>query len=576
MAEGGLRLFHSLRGYRLAALPHDAVAGMMLLAIALPGQLATARLAGMPPESGLLAFVAGAIGFAAFGWHRFASVAADSTIAPIFAGSIAALAGTDPARYAALAALLALLVGAVLAIIGAARAGWIADLLSIPVTVGFLAGIAVQILAGQLPGMLGVPVGPGHVVVRLAALVRHLPEANPVTAVIGVGVLGATLATQIPWRSEAGSRIPGALVGLAAAGLAVWAFGLERRGVAVLGPLTAPVPRIALGGVRLDDVVALLPVALTVAFVCMMQTAAVTRSFPAPGESEEVSRDFGGVGAGNIVAGLLGAFAVDASPPSTAVVAAAGGRTQMVALVAAVAIVLLATLVGRAFAYVPVAALSAVLVFIAFRIFRLKEMIAIARGGGPEIFLVAASAGLVIALPIEMGVSFSVVLSLLHSIYAVARPDCVELERIPGTTIWWAPGEVEHGEVEHGEIGHGEQEPGILVFAPAAPINFTNVHYIRARLEAAIAAKRAPARLVVIDASGVDTIDYTGAAILRAAIGALRERGIDVALARLGAERAQRSAAVTGLLDTIGQARIFHSAEEAVRALRPRRSAERG
>ncbi|HUC18737.1 MAG TPA: SulP family inorganic anion transporter [Acetobacteraceae bacterium] len=557
-------LFRSLRGYRLGFLPHDAVAGVMLLAIALPGQLATARLAGMPPESGLLAFVAGSIGFAAFGWHRFASVAADSTIAPIFAGTLVVLAGADPARAAALAALLALLVGVILAIVGAARAGWIADLLSIPVTVGFLAGIAVQIVIGQIPGMLGITAGEGHIAVRFAALIRHLPEANPTTTALGLVVLGATLLGQRRWGSRggsrAGTRIPGALLGLVVAGLAVWLLRLKHRGVVVLGPLTPPVPQITLGRVGLGDVVELLPVALTVAFVCMMQTAAVTRSFPAPGEpEEEVSRDFGGVGAGNILAALLGAFAVDASPPSTAVVAQAGGRSQVAALIAAALILAIVVAAGRAFAYVPVAALSAVLVVIACRIFRLKEMIAIARSGGPEIFLVAASAFLVVALPIEMGVGLSIVLSLLHSITIIARPACTELARIPGTTIWWAMGGIEKG----------EHEPGVLVFAPAAPINFTNANYIHHQLQAAIAAKEPPVRLVVIDASGVDSIDYTGATLLRTAIGALRERGIEVALARLSAERARHSAAMTGLLTAIGPAFTFYSAEEAVRTLKP-------
>ena len=63
-------------------LPRDIVAGIMLAAIAIPGQLATARLAGMPPETGLYAFAAGSLVFAAFGANRFMSVAADSTIAP--------------------------------------------------------------------------------------------------------------------------------------------------------------------------------------------------------------------------------------------------------------------------------------------------------------------------------------------------------------------------------------------------------------------------------------------------------------------------------------------------------------
>ena len=74
-------LFASLRGYRMGWLPGDLVAGLMLAAIAIPGQLATARLAGMPPETGLYAFAAGSLAFAAFGANRFMSVQADSTIA---------------------------------------------------------------------------------------------------------------------------------------------------------------------------------------------------------------------------------------------------------------------------------------------------------------------------------------------------------------------------------------------------------------------------------------------------------------------------------------------------------------
>src|SRR5712691_10526378 len=96
-------IFASLRGYRTAWLPRDLVAGIMLAAIAIPGQLATARLAGMPPETGLYAFAAGALAFAAFGANRFISVAADSTIAPIFAGALASMAVAGPMPYAQLA-----------------------------------------------------------------------------------------------------------------------------------------------------------------------------------------------------------------------------------------------------------------------------------------------------------------------------------------------------------------------------------------------------------------------------------------------------------------------------------------
>ena len=90
-------MFASLRGMRADWLPHDLIAGLLLTTIAVPEQLATARLAGLPPETGLIAFVAGSLAFAIFGANRFLSVGANSTIAPIFAGGLAALAATGTA-----------------------------------------------------------------------------------------------------------------------------------------------------------------------------------------------------------------------------------------------------------------------------------------------------------------------------------------------------------------------------------------------------------------------------------------------------------------------------------------------
>src|SRR5215831_6234273 len=181
--------FASLRDYKLDWLPRDLVAGLMLAAIAIPGQLATARLAGMPPEAGLYAFVAGSIAFAAFGANRFMSVAADSTIAPIFAGGLATLAAAGTQHYAELVTLLALMVGGILLVVGLLRAGWLATLLSIPVTTGFLAGIAIHIMVGELPTLLGISEERGHMLLRLLHILGRLGEANPYTLALGAGVL---------------------------------------------------------------------------------------------------------------------------------------------------------------------------------------------------------------------------------------------------------------------------------------------------------------------------------------------------------------------------------------------------
>jgi SulP family sulfate permease len=184
-------------------------------------------------------------------------------------------------------------------------------------------------------------------------------------------------------------------------------------------------------------------------------------------------------------------------------------------------------------------------------------MARILRDGGPEILLVAASAGLVIALPIETGILCSIVLSLLQGFYSVARPLCSEMARVPGTTVWWP--------LTHDETG--EQEPDVLVFAPAAPLNFTNAVFVCRRLQEAAAQAPARVRLIVIEASGMIDIDYTGSRILQQTIAALRAQSIAVALARLSAERAQLQAERTGLLKAVGAARVFKSVEDAVRAM---------
>jgi MFS superfamily sulfate permease-like transporter len=189
------------------------------------------------------------------------------------------------------------------------------------------------------------------------------------------------------------------------------------------------------------------------------------------------------------------------------------------------------------------------------RIFRVAIMRQIYRKGEREILIVAGSAALVVLLPIETGVTMSIVLSLLHSIYIIARPDCAELARVPGTTVWWA--------LAKGEAG--EHEPGVLVFAPSAPIYFINATYVRATLMDAIAAKAAPIRLVVIEAHGVNDVDYTGSQMLQQVVAELQGRGIAIAIARLSSDRAQQAAKQTGLIDALGADHIFRSVEEAIR-----------
>ena len=166
----------SLRGYRRAWLSADALAALALVAIAVPSQLATSRLAGMPPVTGLYAFVAGTVMFALLGSNPQMSVGADSTIAPLFAVGVAHLALTGSPRYVDLVGLVAVLVGVLVALVGILRLGWVAELLSDPIITGFLAGVAIIIIVSQLSDLLGLPPTSGSTVHRISEVISHLPR----------------------------------------------------------------------------------------------------------------------------------------------------------------------------------------------------------------------------------------------------------------------------------------------------------------------------------------------------------------------------------------------------------------
>ena len=169
-------LLSSLQGYRSSWLVGDLVAGLTLLAIAVPEQLATARLAGMPPITGFYAFAAGSVMFALLGSNPQMSVGADSTIAPLFAVGVATVVSTVSPDYVALVGILAVLVGVIVALVGLLRLGWIAEFLSTPIITGFLGGVAVIIVVYQLPDLLGLSAGNGGTLhrIRLAASELHL------------------------------------------------------------------------------------------------------------------------------------------------------------------------------------------------------------------------------------------------------------------------------------------------------------------------------------------------------------------------------------------------------------------
>ncbi len=509
----------SLRGYQRAWVSADVVAGLTLLAIALPEQLATSRLAGMPPVTGFYAFIAGTVLFALLGSNPQMSVGADSTIAPLFAAGVVGLAALGSPHYIELVGILAVMVGLMVMLVGILRLGWIAEFLSTPIVTGFLSGVAVIIVIHQLPDFLGLPATGGSNEHRFGYVLTHLNEINGGALAIGLGVLAVMI---VSFRID--RRIPGALIALVLSIAAVNAFDLQAHGVPVLGTVKSGAPHFGLTGLSWTTLGDLAPLAAVVALVVVTQTAATTRAFAEQGGYDiDAGRDFLAVGAGSILSGLVGSFPVDASPPRTGAVVTAGGRTQAGALGAAAAVLLLLPVAG-VLKDLPLSMLAAVLMFVAYRLFKWRDLVTVARFDSFEFALAAITLLVVVLIGVEQGIAAAVVLALLDRIRLTARPQLHVMGRVAGTTSWTPLS----ADVDAAPM------PGVLVVLFATPLWYANAVHFREEVETALAHGGSGTHVLVLDTIGMSDLDFTGTRALTQIVDRCERDHIDFALARVG------------------------------------------
>ncbi len=290
----------------------------------------------------------------------------------------------------------------------------------------------------------------------------------------------------------------------------------------------------------------------------MVQTAATTRSFPSdPDQPADVDRDFVGAGAGSMLAALFGAFPVNASPPRTGIVSETGGRSQLAGLAAAAIVLALLAFGAALLRHVPEAALGGVLLFVALRIIRFRQIVGIYRASFGEFMLIVATAAAIIVLPIEQGVGLGITLSLLHGIWSITQTRLVQFDHVPGTTIWWPAS----------PTISGERMPNVAVVGFQAPLSFLNAATFRSDVQHVLQTVSPPPKLLVLEAGGIPEIDFTAAQTLRDLFKACAAAGVTVAVARLESLRAQDAFERFAIYDVLPRERIFHSVDQAVRAL---------
>jgi SulP family sulfate permease len=316
------------------------LAGVTLLAIAIPEQLATSQLAGVPAFVAMIAFITATLVFVFVGSNPIVSVGADSTIAPLFAVVLVRFAPVSTTLYMELVAATAVITGLAVLGVGLLKLGWIADFLSVPIVTGFLCGIGVIIIVHQLPSALGVASGGTSIIQRVHTVISELGHVSGWSVAIALGTLVVLVVGE-----KLNARIPWALGAIAVGIILAVALHLQQHGVTELGAVHVGPPTWHLHWLTSGQWGVVLTTSVTLVIVILSQTAATSRTAADElGVEANLSQDFVGVGLANVAAGLVGAFPVDASPARTTVSRLAGGSTKLVGLTAAVIAIALSPL----------------------------------------------------------------------------------------------------------------------------------------------------------------------------------------------------------------------------------------
>jgi high affinity sulfate transporter 1 len=509
-----------LGSYSPGWLRDDLVAGITLSALLVPVGMGYAEAAGLPAIAGLYATIGPLLAYFLVGPSRILVLGPDSALLPLVAATVVPLAAGDPARAVALGAALAAMVGILCLAAALARLGFLTDLLSRPVRVGYMNGIALTILVGQLPKLLGFSSDAPDFLGAASGLVRGVLDGRAVMPAILVG--GTALALILGLR-RVSRRIPGVLIAVVLAGLAVALLGLKES-LSVVGEVPRGLPSLGLPPVSLDDILALAPAAFGIALISFADTSVISRLFAARrGDHVDADRELGALGVCNIAGGLMGGFPSSGSATRTPVAEAAGARTQVTGLVGAGVILAILLVVPGLLAPVPSAALAAVVISAALGLFDLAGLRRLWRQRPSELgvalvaFLAVALLG---ALP---GIGVAVGLSLLNFIRNAWRPHGAILGRVANYK----------GYHDMGRHPEARQVPGLILYRWDAPLFFANADLFRERVLEIVDGAPPPVHWLAASAEPVTDIDTTAADTLDELITELARRGVELHFAEL-------------------------------------------
>jgi sulfate permease, SulP family len=496
----------------------DLIAGLSIAGLLVPEAVAYSGIATLPPQYGIVGLLAGLTCYGLVGKSRFAVVSATSSSAAVLAAATATLAGGDPALKLAMAAGLIILTGLFFVAAGFARLGAISDFIAKPVLRGFSFGLAAVIILKQLPKMVGVAPHHSDFLRYAFDLARQVTDWNP------VGVATGLIALAILFLLQPYKRIPASLLVIVLGIAAQLLYGLDRRGVGLVGTIHLQLQAPELPQLTSGEWLRLGELAFALLFVLYAESYSSIRGFALKhGDGFSANRELVALGVANLASGLFRGMPVGAGYSGTSANEAAGAQSRRAAWVAALVVFAIVLTLLPYVALTPEPVLAAIVINAVGNTLSPAALRPYFRWKRDRIVALAAIAA-VLLLGILDGLLSAVGVSLLMTLRDLSVPKVSVLGRLGDG----------HDFVSVSVHPEAKQTPGLLIVRPEQPLFFANVDRMFSFIRQVIdAAEGTTIHAVILSLEESPDLDGTCMEALEEFAGYLRERGIKLLLARL-------------------------------------------
>lgn len=483
-----------LPGYNTDDFRHDIIAGATVAVMIIPQGMAYAMLAGLPPIMGLYAGLMPLVIYGIMGTSRHLAIGPVALDSILVASGIGVLAREGTPEYIQLAILLAFMVGVFQILMGIARLGFLVNFLSNPVISGFTAAAAFIIATSQLKHILGIPAaGSQQIFIVLKQILQHIQDTNFYSLSIGITSIGILVFLK-RWKPY----LPGALIVVSIGTFVVWFFKLTTHNVQIVGEIPHGFPGVALPAFSKEAMLELIPIALTVGIISLMEAVAISKRIAAQHKyTIDANQELRALGVANLSSGLMGGYSVGGSFARTAVNAHSGVKTPMSSLITAGIVALTLLFLTPLFYYMPRAVLAAIIITAVSGLVDIPEVKRIYKVKKHDFIVLLFAFIATIGLGVRYGLFLSVLLSLVMIIRRITRPHIAFLGQIPGTDILR----------NIKRVPNARDIPGLVILRMDASLYFANIEYFRDKLFEKIISSETPVKAVIFDASSINDID---------------------------------------------------------------------